>query len=145
MKAWILIQEMEALQVMWGRQEFLSLPPEKWLKVLKEIWDRLQKLLMQPPPEMPPQELQRLKMKQELPDVLIKNLQDLLQQRNSRRESEQRQRLEKTPKLPEPTIQEPANQEPSYQDPAFQDSASQKSVTQEFAHQKPTHQEPAIQ
>ena len=43
MQAWILIQEMEALQVIWERQEPLSLPPEKWLKVLKEIRDRLQK------------------------------------------------------------------------------------------------------
>ena len=57
---WTLLDEMEVLWEIWRLQAPPSLPPEDWLKDLKEQRDRLWKLLMQPPPELQPHELQRL-------------------------------------------------------------------------------------
>ena len=41
------------------------------LELLKDMRDRLQKLLMQPPPELTAQELNRLREAQHLPGVMI--------------------------------------------------------------------------
>ena len=51
-QAWTLLDSMEVLWEIWRLQAPPNLPPEEWLEELKKLWDELQKLLIQPPPEL---------------------------------------------------------------------------------------------
>ena len=89
-QAWALIKVLENLNQMRELQKFLRLPSaqQELLGMVRRLQDELQELIMQPPPELQQtQELQRLRVLWGLPDVLIKDLQELLQAQEQQEET----------------------------------------------------------